>query len=446
VKEERGDTDSQVDGSSRDEPPEFEEADTLLPVLPTDESGEDNNEIENENADDFDAELHMPQSKNLILSFRSDRDVADSTRNDAFFYLQEIARTPLLTREEEIETFQQFEAEKQSVAELLDRLPPFILVKVQHKARQRRGAKRESNRGMWWSAMNLPTILEQVQTEVKAYQRKIAGSAASQGISPTETERLTKLWTSLYDAVQHLQDTKLKIVEANLLLVASIAKHYHFPKSSLSFLDFMQEGSIGLMKAVEKFDLQRGCRFTTYATWWIRQAINRALDEQGQTIRVPSYVGETRRSLNQAQTELTSDLQREPSINEIAEVVQMPESRVSEILRSTKGTISLYSPLSESSPDTAISDLLADESQVTPEEELVSRSEEESLEKALSTLAPREALIIRLRYGLTDGAEYTLAKIGQQLGISRERVRQIENDALRKLRHPTRAQYLKELL
>jgi RNA polymerase primary sigma factor len=299
---------------------------------------------------------------------------------------------------------------------------------------------------MWWSPMNLGITLEQIQKAIKAYQRgEIREDTVPVDYHET-CEYLDQLWSELNKVAPKIHSATLKIVEANLLLVASIAKQHNFNRSSLSFLDLMQEGSIGLMKAVEKFDLKRGFRFSTYATWWIMQAIKRALDQQSQTIRIPCYVGETRRSIKQAQSKLARALEREPDIKEIAEVVQMTENRVIEILQSTKGTISLDSPLSESSPDATISDLLSDDSQITPEQELLCSSEKESLEQVLNTLQPRETLVIKLRYGLTDGTEYTLAEIGRQLGISRERVRQIEDEALRKLRHHTRMQLLKELL
>ena len=329
----------------------------------------------------------------------------------------------------------------------MNQLPPDILEEVRPKAGRRRGAKQKETQGIWWSPMHVATLLEQVQKAIKGHQKKIETDVTiSVGDQVEECERLATLWIDLHEAVQIIQDAKLKIVEANLLLVASIAKQHNFNKSSLSFLDLMQEGSVGLMKAVEKFDLARGYRFSTYATWWIMQAIKRALDQQSQTIRIPCYVGETRRSIKQAQSRLARDLEREPGIKDIAEEVGMPESRVIEILQSTKGTISLDSPLSESSPDATISDLLADDSQITPEEELLSNSEKESLETVLNTLAPREKRVIKLRYGLNDGTEHTLAQIGRDLGISRERVRQIEDEALRKLRHHTRVQYLQELL
>jgi RNA polymerase sigma factor (sigma-70 family) len=417
---------------------EFEDNDEFLSV-PTDRTNEvddEENRITGDTTED-----------SLISSFRRRSDVADGNRDEAFSYLQEIARTPLLTPEEEVKLFQKFEEGKQKVTALLNQLPLCILEKVRPKTGRRRGAKQKETNGIWWSPMHVATLLEQIQKEIKVYQKHVETDVTMASGDPVEEcERLETLKKDLRDAVEIIQKAKRKIVEANLLLVASIAKQHNFNKSSLSFLDLMQEGSIGLMKAVEKFDLKRGYRFSTYATWWIMQAIKRALDQQSQTIRIPCYVGETRRSIKQAQSQLASDLEREPDIKEIAEVVQMPEHRVIEILHSTKGTISLDSPLSESSPDTTISDLLSDETQVTPEEELLCSSEKEALEAVLNTLQPRETLVIKLRYGLTDGTEYTLADIGRQLGISRERVRQIEDEALRKLRHHTRVQSLKELL
>ncbi len=417
---------------------DLEDNDEFLSV-PTDETNETDEEEDNITEDTTEG--------SMISSFRRRSDVADSNRDEAFSYLQEIARTPLLTPEEEVELFQQFEVGKQKVTALLDQLPPCIIEAVRPKAGRRRGAKQKDTQGIWWSPMHIATLMEQIEKEIKAYYKRVETDVTIPLNNQVEEyERLATLWIDLGDAVQIIQDAKLQIVEANLLLVASIAKQHNFNKSSLSFLDLMQEGSVGLMKAVEKFDLTRGYRFSTYATWWIMQAIKRALDQQSQTIRIPCYVGETRRSIKQAQSRLARDLEREPGIKDIAEEVGMSENRVIEILQSTKGTISLDSPLSESSPDATISDLLADDSQVTPEEELLSNSEKESLERVLDTLADRETLVIKLRYGLMDGTEHTLAEIGRKLEISRERVRQIEDEALRKLRHHTRVQYLQELL
>ena len=417
---------------------EFEDNDEFLSV-PTDRTNEVDDE-ENSIAEDT-------TEDSLISSFRRRSDVGDGNRDEAFSYLQEIARTPLLTPEEEVELFQRFEEGKQKVTALLDQLPLCILERVRPKTGRRRGAKQKETNGIWWSPMHVATLLDQIQKEIKVYQKHVKTDVTMTiDDQAEECARLDTLEDDLHDAVEIIQKAKRKIVEANLLLVASIAKQHNFNKSSLSFLDLMQEGSVGLMKAVEKFDLARGYRFSTYATWWIMQAIKRALDQQSQTIRIPCYVGETRRSIKQAQSKLARDLEREPGIKDVAEAVGMPENRVIEILQSTKGTISLDSPLSESSPDATISDLLADDSQVTPEEELLSNSEKESLEMVLGTLAGRETLVIKMRYGLTDGTEYTLAEIGRQLNISRERVRQIEDEALRKLRHHTRVQYLQELL
>jgi RNA polymerase sigma factor (sigma-70 family) len=419
-------------------------------ILSTDESIKDD-EIEEEDVEE------VEDVDDLILSFRQESNTGDRSRDEAFSYLQEIARTALLTPDEEVSLFEQFGDAAQRISDAFDLLPPQVLERVQWESNQRFGTKPASKPGLWWSPMNIAQILEQIQKEIKVYLGELPSHSCEMLAEPnsvpyseehalTADEQLESVWAVLYDASQEMQCAKLKIVEANLLLVASIVKQHHFPHSSLSFLDLMQEGSIGLMKAVEKFDLERGYRFSTYATWWIMQAIKRAIDQQSQTIRVPCYVGERRRTIRQAQARLSRELERKPNLSEIAEAVDMPETRVAEILQGIKQTISLSSPLSESSPDTTISDLLADNLQDTPEEEFMSRSGEELLERVLGTLTSREALVIKLRYGLVNGTEHTLAEIGRQLGVSRERIRQIEEDALRKLRHPTRKQYLKELL
>ncbi len=262
----------------------------------------------------------------------------------------------------------------------------------------------------------------------------------------TELDHLKNVLSRLTEADELAHGTKMKIVEANLRLVASIAKQHHFNKTALTFLDLMQEGSIGLMKAVEKFDHTLRFRFSTYATWWVMQSIKRAIDQQGQIIRVPCYIGETRRLIKQVQSNLTTKLGREPSTKEIAKEVKLSEKKVDEILQATRDPISLDAPINESSPDVSIREIIPDDAQITPETELVNYSKIEALEEVLNrTLNPRETHVIVLRYGLIDGTEYTLAEIGTKLQISRERVRQIEVEALNKLRRNEPKELLMDL-
>ncbi|MCZ6678413.1 MAG: sigma-70 family RNA polymerase sigma factor [Candidatus Poribacteria bacterium] len=259
-------TSRQVDGVSMDDDFEFEAGDTLSSVAPVDESTEDDGEIVDVKALD------------LISSFRQRGDMVDKRRDEAYAYLQEIARTPLLTPHEEVELFQRFESAKQEVARLLSQLPPAILENVQRQERQRLGGKWKGKDGLWWSPMNIAAIRAEIQKELEVYQRAETAESPAADDCPRETAPPGKLRMALHVAAEQMQAARSKIVEANLLLVASIAKRrYHFNSSSLSFLDLMQEGSIGLMRAVEKFDLQRGYRFSIYATWWIRQAIQCAI-------------------------------------------------------------------------------------------------------------------------------------------------------------------------
>ena len=394
----------------------------------------------------------------LITNFKRSGDNSEASKDEAFSYLQEIAKTPLLTPKIEKELFAEFGNQRKDVTRLLECFPDSILENSKPKVNRRR-CNKDGLTGVeaWWTPMNISVVIENMEKEIRSYKLRMYGDLVPslEGIEVNDEIEddfitkpiLEKLWIELNRAVSHVQETKNAIVQANLLLVASIAKQHNHSKSALTFLDLMQEGSIGLMKAVEKFDLARGFRFSTYATWWIMQAIKRALDQQSQTIRIPCYVGETRRTIEATRAKLARELEREPSNEEIADRLgNIDVERLTEIVQSTRRTVSLDSPLSEASPDATISDLLADEDQSSPEDELLVNADKESLERVLNTLTEREKLVVQLRYGLRDGSEYTLAEIGRRLGISRERVRQIEDEALRKLRHPTRESLLKEIL
>ena len=373
-------------------------------------------------------------------------DAAASGTDGVLLYLRAIAKTPLLTPDEEVELFQRFEAATRRVTELFNQFPTFILEPARRKSGRGRGAKPKPPPGRWWTPMEIGAILKRIEAAISAAQDGQTGEIRGWENPVWNQEPVAPLWNQLTAAVEAMEAVREKIVKANLLLVASVAAKHSLPISSLSFLDLMQEGSIGLMKAVEKFDPQRGCRFSTYATWWIMQTIKQALAQQSRTIRVPPDIGAARRQIWRAQTRLAADLEREPSLGELASAVALPESRVREILRGAKGTISLFAPANGAWPDETICDRMADESQATPEEEALRVSERETIDKALDTLTRREKLVIQLRYGLADGTEHSLAQTGLRLGVSRERVRQIQEGALRKLGRPARKRYLRELL
>lgn len=313
-----------------------------------------------------------------------------SVEDPVRMYLKEIGKVPLLSADEEIELAQKMEAGSVAVEKI-----PLLKERLAET-----GDEQEK---------------EEIQAEIKALQLDVDRGS----------------------------DAKKRLAEANLRLVVSIAKRY--VGRGMLFLDLIQEGNLGLIKAVEKFDYRKGYKFSTYATWWIRQAITRAIADQARTIRIPVHMVETINKLIRVSRQLLQELGREPTPEEIAEEMKMPVERVREILKISQEPVSLETPIGEEE-ESHLGDFIKDDNVPVPADAATFTLLKEQLEEVLGTLTEREQKVLTLRFGLEDGRARTLEEVGKEFNVTRERIRQIEAKALRKLRHPSRSRKLKDYL
>lgn len=313
-----------------------------------------------------------------------------SVEDPVRMYLKEIGKVPLLSADEEIELAQKMEAGSVAVEKI-----PLLKERLAET-----GDEQEK---------------EEIQAEIKALQLDVDRGS----------------------------DAKKRLAEANLRLVVSIAKRY--VGRGMLFLDLIQEGNLGLIKAVEKFDYRKGYKFSTYATWWIRQAITRAIADQARTIRIPVHMVETINKLIRVSRQLLQELGREPTPEEIAEEMKMPVERVREILKISQEPVSLETPIGEEE-DSHLGDFIKDDNVPVPADAATFTLLKEQLEEVLGTLTEREQKVLTLRFGLEDGRARTLEEVGKEFNVTRERIRQIEAKALRKLHHPSRSRKLKDYL
>jgi RNA polymerase primary sigma factor len=283
-------------------------------------------------------------------------------------------------------------------------------------------------------------LLEKVKQDVVIAQKDIIDLETRVGLSVKEIKEVNR---NMSMGETKMRRAKKDMVEANLRLVISIAKKY--TNRGLQFLDLIQEGNIGLMKAVDKFEYRRGYKFSTYATWWIRQAITRSIADQARTIRIPVHMIETINKIVRTQRQIMSEFGREPTPEELAKKLAMPLEKVRKVLKIAKEPVSLETPVGDEE-DSSLGDFIEDKNALQPLDTAIQSNLSESTTKILASLTPREERVLRMRFGIGMNTDHTLEEVGLQFSVTRERIRQIEAKALRKLKHPSRSKQLKSFL